>query len=94
MDPEFLMDIMEINERLADAEDEKTVQEIRKKNNLIMENLLRYLKMYIFKKHRLIVSFLTACHVGLVVMRFVEQNFNTQQLMIQKPLHNIALHSS
>lgn len=40
MDPEFLMEIMEVNEELAEADDKETVQEIGQKNQRILDNLL------------------------------------------------------
>lgn len=41
MDPEFLMEIMEVNEELAEADDKETVQEIGQKNQRILDNLLQ-----------------------------------------------------
>ncbi|XP_042866683.1 iron-sulfur cluster co-chaperone protein HscB-like [Penaeus japonicus] len=41
MDPEFLMEIMEVNEELAEAEDKEMVQEIGQKNQRILDGLLK-----------------------------------------------------
>lgn len=41
MDPEFLMEIMEVNEELADAESEDTVRAIGQRNQQILDGLLR-----------------------------------------------------
>ena len=36
------MEIMEVNEKLHDAQDKDTILEIGRLNNQIMENLIRY----------------------------------------------------
>lgn len=41
LDPEFLMDIMEVNEELEEAEDKEAVQEIGQKNKEILDGLLQ-----------------------------------------------------
>lgn len=41
LDPEFLMDIMEVNEELEEAEDKEAVQEIGSKNQEILDGLLQ-----------------------------------------------------
>ncbi|KAL7640347.1 UNVERIFIED_CONTAM: hypothetical protein RMT77_008618 [Armadillidium vulgare] len=46
LEHEFLMDIMEINEKLADADDKEVVKEISDKNNAIMEDLIRKAEKY------------------------------------------------
>lgn len=40
------MDIMEINEKLAEADDKEIVREISEKNNAIMEDLIRFVNIY------------------------------------------------
>lgn len=41
MDPVFLMEIMEINEELAEANDKDSVQAIGKRNQRVLDDLLR-----------------------------------------------------
>lgn len=41
LDPEFLMDIMEVNEELEEAEDKEAVQEIGRKNQEMLDGLLQ-----------------------------------------------------
>ncbi|CAL4125777.1 unnamed protein product [Meganyctiphanes norvegica] len=46
MDPEFLMDIMEVNEELEEAQDKDDVQEIGRKNQQILDGLLQEADSY------------------------------------------------
>lgn len=42
MDPEFLNEIMEINEEIHEVEDYESLQRIQKANEIELDNLFRY----------------------------------------------------
>lgn len=42
MDPEFLSEIMEINEEIHEVEDHESLQRLQKTNTIELENLFRY----------------------------------------------------
>ncbi|XP_071789921.1 iron-sulfur cluster co-chaperone protein HscB-like [Asterias amurensis] len=50
IEPEFLMEVMETNEELADSKDEETVRRIGKENDVMLESLLKDLSEAFSKK--------------------------------------------
>lgn len=74
MDPEFLMEIMELNEELAAVTDPRKMEKIKTKNTAILERLRRYeyfltlLFNHLFQmKLRFEVFFPTSCFILVMV---------------------------